>query len=209
MDVGTEREAYLDPKVPSRLLPMARQTLMVTLRPEEVVLGMFSVARFRRAVSVLVVTDRRLLTLGETGEGVQIVDEVQRAEVREVTIERRKVFSTGEVTAHTAGAAVGLGMLNYDDTTFLRLEEVLAARVAGAAPPLPRPGSGTVPGAEVVREVAPEALPVLGERGGASVHPLVAHLSALADLHGRGALTDDEFARAKARLLADPEGSPA
>lgn len=198
----SEREVHLDPQLPDRLLPMVRQRLMVTLRPSEIVLGMFSVARFRRAVSVLVVTDLRLLTLGESAEGMTIVDELLRADVTDVRIERKRAFSTGEVTATTSGGAVGLGMLNYDDSTFLRLEEVLAARADGTAPPIPVPGSATASGAEVVDE--PRT--VLGMPRTPSGHPLVVHLTALADLHGRGALTDEEFALAKARLLADPEG---
>lgn len=204
------RTAYLDTKVPVRVLPLVRQSLLANLQqPDELVLGIFAVTRFRRAVSVLVVTDRRLLTLGLEHDGLPVVDDVLRADVTEVHVEREKIFSTGQVTAHTVHGEVNLGMLVYDDTTFIRLEEALAAKVDGALPVIPTP-TGLDVSSGVEDGWAPEDGPTGPSASthppSLSTHPLVVHLTALADLHERGALTDEEFTTAKARLLADPEG---
>lgn len=207
------RTPYVDKKVPKRLGPLARQSLRVILEPDEAVLGMFAVTRFRRSVSMLVITDRRLLTLGDEHVGMPLVDEVLRAEVREVTIEREKVWTTGLVTARTVhGDDLNLGTLTYGNTTFLKLDEVLARPAGGTMPTIPTPGFGARPSLEDRPDV-----PGLPRAGGppsgssamnsSTSHPLIAHLTALADLHDRGALTDEEFAAAKRRLLADPEGS--
>lgn len=198
-----ERTPYIDKKVPKRLVPLVRRSLHTILGPGEEVLGMFAVTRFRRSVSTLVVTNRRLLTLGDEHVGVPLVDEVLRGEVREVTIEREKVWTTGLVTAHTVhGKEVNLGTLTYTSSTFLRLDEVLARPTGGWLPTIPTPGLGARPGMEDV-----DGVPAAPGPGHSSSHPLVVHLSALADLHDRGSLTDEEFAAAKRRLLADPEGS--
>lgn len=205
--VHGEDTAYIDPKVQRRLLPVVRQSLRLNLLPGEQVLGMFPVTRFRRSVAMLVVTDRRLLTLGDHNVGMPVVDEVVRARVTDVRIEREKVFSTGVVTAVTDEGEVNLGTLTYSGQTFNRLEEVLARTDAGplpvipvAAPPAVEDGAAGGPPQDDVPSPRP------GGPGARSDHPLVVHLTALADLHERGALTDEEFAAAKARLLADPEG---
>ena len=198
-----ERTAYRDPKVPRRVLPLAHQSLRLNLLPGERVLGMFACTRLRRSITMLVVTDRRLLTLGDEHVGMPLVDELPRDEVRVVTIEREKVFSTGVVTAHTVHGEVGLGTLTYGKETFNRLEEVLADSSAGALPVIPTQVPGGRPSERLEDDVPgrpprPPAVPT---------HPLVVHLTALADLHERGALSDEEFAAAKARLLADPHGA--
>lgn len=195
------RTAYRDPKVPKRLVPLANQSLRLNLLPGERVLALFASTRLRRSVTMLVVTDLRLLTLGDEHVGMPVVDEVLRSEVREVHVEREKVFSTGVVTVHTVHGEVNLGTLTYGKATFNKLEEVLATRTPAAMPVIPTHGPGSRAGAE-----GPEDVP--GPTGGgmpSSTHPLVVHLTALADLHERGALTDQEFAAAKARLLADPQ----
>lgn len=183
---GGTHTAYTDPKVPRRLVPLAWQSLRLHLVPGEQVLGMFSVTRLRRSLTMLVVTDQRLLTLGDEHVGMPLVDEVHRDHVSEVAVERDRVFSVGLVTARTTHGEVNLGTLTHGKETFIRLDEVLAARPDRPMPLIPMPGEGGGP---------VEELPT---------HPLVAHLTALADLHERGALTDAEFATAKARLLADP-----
>ncbi|GGK79745.1 SHOCT domain-containing protein [Ornithinimicrobium pekingense] len=193
------RTAYRDPKVPKRLVPLAQQSLRLNLLPGERVLGMFASTRIRRSVTLLVVTDRRLLTLGDEHVGMPVVDDVLRSDVTEVDIERERVFSTGLVTARTVHGEVNLGTLTYGKETFNTLEEVLARPTAGAMPVIPTFVPGGRGGAEPVEDG-----PAPGPSG--STHPLVVHLTALADLHGRGALTDEEFAAAKARLLADPHG---
>ncbi|QFG68529.1 SHOCT domain-containing protein [Ornithinimicrobium pratense] len=196
-----ERTPYVDKKVPKRLVLLARQSLRTILGPGEEVHGMFSVTRFRRSVSMLVVTDRRLLTLGDEHVGAPLVDEVMRAEVREVTIEREKVWTTGLVTAHTVhGEEVNLGTLTYTGSTFLRLDEVLARPTGGWLPTIPTPGPGARPGVEDVDDV-----PVGPGQGHSSHHPLIAHLTSLADLYDRGALTEAEFAAAKRRLLTETQ----
>ena len=74
------RRAYLDTKVPVRVLPLVRQSLLANLQqPEEVVLGIFAVTRFRRAVSVLVVTDRPLEELADASAGAALLRDVVRA----------------------------------------------------------------------------------------------------------------------------------
>lgn len=203
-----EDTAHIDPKVSKRLLPVVRQSLRLNLLPGEKVLGMFASTRLRRSVSLLVVTDRRLLTLGDQHVGMPVVDEVVRSRVREVRIEREKVFSTGLVTVLTEeGVEVNLGTLTYGNETFNRLEEVLARTDTGAMPVIPTSVPG--PAGRVHRAAdgeAPEDDVVAGARSAPqSEHPLVVHLTALADLHGRGVLTDEEFAAAKGRLLADPQ----
>lgn len=208
-----ERTPYIDNKVPTRLVPIARQSLRLILAPGEELFGMFSVIRFRRSISLLVVTDRRLLTLGDEHVGAPLVDEVPRAEVREVVVEREKVWSTGLVTAHTVhGDKVNLGTLSStSSTTFLSLEEVLARPTEPSLPTIPTPGPDLPVGLEDGWDgpgTAPvDDAPAGPGAGGSPRHPLVEHLTALADLHDRGALTDEEFATAKQRLLADPEGS--
>ena len=199
-----EDTAYVDPKV-RWLLPVARQSLRLNLLPGEAVLGMFPVTRFRRSVALLVVTDRRLLTLGDQHVGMPVVDEVDRARVTDVRIEREKVFSAGLVTAVTDVDEVNLGTLTYNGQTFLRLEEVLA-RTGPAGMPLIPVGAPPVGGRDRAGGPPEDDVPWSGSPPVRSDHPLVVHLRALADLHARGALTDEEFAAAKARLLADPEG---
>lgn len=201
--VPGENAAYTDPKVGRRLLHTARQSLRLALHPGERVLGMFAVTRFRRSVTLLVVTDRRLLTLGDQHVGMPVVDEVVRADVVSLHVEREKVFTSGLVTATTDQGEVSLGTLTFGPDTFLRLEEVLA-RTDTAMPVIPTvPRWGEAPagpgGREPGDDVGPRSAPVR-----ASEHPLVAQLTALADLHDRGGLTDAEFTAAKARLLADP-----
>lgn len=197
---------YVDKKVPKRQVPLARQSLRTVLGPGEEVLGMFAVTRFRRSICLLVVTDRRLLTLGDEHVGLPLVDEVPRAEVGEVTIEREKLWTIGLVTARTVhGDAVNLGTLTYNSSTFLRLDEVLARPTGGWLPTIPTPGSDVRPGLEDIDDRPAKSLS--GHPGDSAHHPLVAHLTALAHLYDRGALTDDEFAAAKRRLLSDPEGS--
>lgn len=193
---------YVDAKLPKRLVPYIRQTLRVALAPDEELFGLFSVFRFRRGITVLAVTDRRLLTLGEEHAGLPIIDDLVRSDVSEVRVERERAFRTGQVTAHLPEGEVPLGTLNYTPTTFARLEEVLDRVPDRAMPTIPLPGADSPP--------APEAIdgePLTSAAGQASSHPLVVHLTALADLHERGALTDEEFVAAKARLLADPGGS--
>lgn len=199
---GDKGAAYRDSRVPKRTASLAQQSLRLILLPGERVLGMFASTRLRRSVSMLVVTDQRLLTLGDVHVGMPLVDEVLRADVTAVSIEREKLFSTGVVTAHTAEGDVNLGTLNYGTQTFIRLEETLALPVTGAMPVIPTHGPGDPAGAEWLEDRHTQTAPAVPT----SAHPLVAHLTALADLHQRGALTDEEFAAAKARLLASPEG---
>lgn len=203
--VHGEDTAYRDPKVSERVLPVARQSLRLNLLAGERVLGLFAISRFRRSVTLLVVTDLRLLTLGDQHVGMPVVDEVVRSGVTRVRIEREKVFSAGLVTAETREGEVDLGTLNYGPETFNKLEEVLAN--THPAPMLVIPTF--VPGASARRET-PQDGPGPWDHGAQgdqqSRHPLVVHLTALADLHERGALSEDEFAAAKARLLADPLG---
>ncbi|MGC5583739.1 SHOCT domain-containing protein [Ornithinimicrobium sp. W1665] len=201
-----EDTAYVDPKV-QWLLPVARQSLRLNLLPGEQVLGVFPVTRFRRSVALLVVTDRRLLTLGDQHVGMPVVDEVDRARVTDVRIERQKVFSAGLVTAVTDEDEVNLGTLTFTGQTFNRLEEVLARTGSGGMPVIPvvaPPLAGGDREDGSPQDDVPAPRP--GGPRARSDHPLVVHLAALADLHERGALTDEEFAAAKARLLADPQG---
>lgn len=198
----SEDAPYRDPKVPKRLVPLAHQSIRLHLLPGERVLGMFSSMRMRRSITLLVVTDVRLLTLGDEHVGLPVVDEVLRADVTEVSIEREKVFSVGMVTARTRHGDVNLGTLNYGKQTFLKLEEILALPTSGAMPVIPTSGPSGRAGGEWLEDGPAGAAPETPR----SAHPLVVHLTALADLHQRGALTDEEFTAAKARLLIDPEG---
>lgn len=200
--MSDERSPYVDEKVPKRLVPYIRETLRVALAPDEDLFGLFSVFRFRRGITVLAVTDQRLLTLGEEHAGLPVVDDLTRSEVREVAIERDRVFRMGQVTASLPEGEVSLGTLNYTPTTFVRLEEVLAREPDRALPRIPVPGSDSAPVLETVDDK-----PAAVGNSQTSTHPLVVHLTALADLHERGALTDEEFSAAKERLLADPHGS--
>src|SRR5699024_10923515 len=77
----SEDAPYRDPKVPKRLVPLAHQSIRLHLLPGERVLGMFSSMRMRRSITLLVVTDVRLLTLGDEHVGLPVVDEVLRADV--------------------------------------------------------------------------------------------------------------------------------
>lgn len=211
--VPGESTAYRDSKVPKRTVPILRQVLRVHLLPGEELLGLFSAYRFRRSITMLVVTDRRLLTLGEMDKGMPIVDEVFRSTVTSVHVEREKVLTAGRVVAETEDGQVNLGTLEFanDGSTFLGLDEVLARRTtASGMPVIPVPGHvrSPEPSDGPVGAPAPgdeQAVP--GAAGApAATHPLIAHLSALADLHERGALTDEEFAAAKARLLESRDG---
>ena len=112
-------------------------------------------------------------------------------------------------------------MLNVvDSSTFLRLEEVLARPTGPSTmPTIPTPGVEVGRNREQLEDLddgpastghasTGQASTGQASTGHASVaHPLVVHLSALADLHDRGALTAEEFTTAKARLLADPGAS--
>lgn len=200
--------AYRDSKVPHRQVRLVHQSLRLVVLPGERLLGMFAVTRLRRSVTVLVVTDRRLLTLGQEHVGMPLVDEVFRDRVEEVHVEKEKIFSTGVVTARTTDGEVNLGTLTYGKETFNALEEILARPVDApfpvivAAPPGPGRVEDVLPAGEADGTGRPTPV---GPSG--SDHPLVLHLTALVDLHERGALTDEEFATAKAWLLADP-GDP-
>lgn len=187
-----EDTAYRDPKVRRRALAGIRRSLWPRLGPGERVQGMFAVYRLRRSVTTLVITNQRLITLGEAHVGLPIVDDVRRDDVVEVHAEREKVFGTGAVTARTHDGPVSLGTLDYSPDTFHFFDEVLARDVGHGLPLIPVPGADRV-GPEV-RDDPPD-----------QDHPLVAQLRALADLHQRGALSDAEFAAAKARVLG---GSP-
>lgn len=201
-----EDTAYRDPKVRKGLLRNIRSSLRPNLIPGETVLGFFVAYRIRRSVSALIVTDRRLLTLGDVSVGMPVVDELDRSEVSEVHIERHKVFSTGAVVATTPEGEVGLGTLDYGNDTFNKLEEVLRRRDTTGMPLIPTPGGPgqyrREYGEEYGREGASAGYPVTDTT--APQHPLVAQLRALADLHERGALNDQEFASAKEKLLSEP-----
>lgn len=212
--VRGESTAYRDSKVPKRTMAILRQALRVHMLPGEELLGLFSAYRFRRSITMLVVTDRRLLTLGEMDKGMPIVDEVFRSTVTSLHVEREKVLTSGRVVAETEDGQVNLGTLEFahDGSTFLGLDQVLARtrEAADGMPVIPVPGH--VRSTELSDSPVDAQAPG-GERGvpaaasaPGSTHPLIAHLSALADLHERGALTDEEFAAAKARLLERPEG---
>lgn len=207
-----ESTAYRDSKVPDRHMATIRQSLRVNLLRDEELLGLFAAYRFSRAITVLVVTDRRLLTLGSPETGMPVVDEVFRSAVTSLHVEREKLLSSGKVVAQTQAGPVHLGTLDYkaDGSTFLGLDEVMArAPRPGGMPVIPVPGQrAALVGVDDGTPVSP---PLPGDGPGApaqagGTHPLVAHLTALADLHERGALTDEEFVAAKARLLESPEG---
>lgn len=200
---GDGRTPFVDTKVARRLVPLAHQSLRLVLLPGEQVLGMFACTRLRRSIAMLVVTDQRLITLGDEYRGMPVVDDLLRSEVTDLHVEREKMLSTGVVTARTRHGEVGLGTLTYGRETFNQLERVLALRPSRAMPVIPTPGRGGA-----WPSGTPQDGPVDGAApaAGPSAHPLVAHLTALADLHARGALTDEEFVAAKARLLADPDG---
>ena len=113
---------------------------------------------------------------------------------------------------------MNLGTLTYGKRTFNKLEEILALRTTGAMPVIPTsaPSGGVVGplddrlpmnGRAPIDDRLPLDDRAVPDAAGwaTSTHPLVVHLTALAELHQRGALTDEEFAAAKARLLADPE----
>ncbi|MFK5689213.1 SHOCT domain-containing protein [Ornithinimicrobium sp. LYQ92] len=198
-----EESAYRDPKVRKGMLKDIRLALRRKLLPGETVQGLFIAYRIRRSVSALVVTDRRLLTLGDVSVGMPVVDDLDRSQVTEVTIERHKVFSTGAVVAVTPDGPVGLGTLDYGKETFNKLEEILAQDGSAGMPLIPTP-SARRPGVETVQDGPQGHLPLTPPAGGVPPqHPLVAQLSALADLHERGALDDDEFAAAKQKLIAE------
>ena len=182
-----EGTAYRDKKVSKRTLRAARRSLALALQPGEQVQGLFVSWRIRRSISLLVVTDRRLLTLGDPSAGLPVVDDVPRSVVTELQVERVKTFSMGRVTAVTEEGPVGLGTLDFGPETFNGLDDVLSRGRSGM-PVIPVPGE-TPAGAveDDVRSVD---------------HPLVAQLERLAALRDRGALTEEEFVAAKARLLA-------
>lgn len=206
-----EVTAHRDAKIPEKQMPTIRQSLRANLLPEERLLGLFASWRLRRAIGVLVVTDRRLLTLGEQDKGMPVVDEVYRSTLVKLHVEREKLLSSGRLVAETENGMVGLGRLDYatDGSTFLALDDVMA-RTMGASgmPVIPVPGqegpAQRRPGVSAPSDGPVDGPPVQGSAPG--THPLVAHLQSLADLHERGALTDAEFAAAKARLLSNPEG---
>lgn len=197
-----EVTAYRDSKVPDKLMGPLRQSLRINLLPGEELLGLFASYRLRRAITTLVVTDRRLLTLGDVDKGMPVVDEVDRSSITALHVEREKMLSSGRLVAETQLGPVSLGTLDYagDGSTFLGLDEVLSrGTVQAGMPVIPVPGHrGDGP--------VQDGVPVQAGAAARETHPLVAHLRALADLHERGALTDEEFAAAKARLLERPGG---
>lgn len=216
-----EGTAYRDSKVPDKLMGPLRHSLRVHLLPGEELLGLFAAWRLRRPITTLVVTDLRLLTLGEVDKGLPVVDEVDRAAVTDLHVERTKLLSSGRVSAETHLGSISLGTLDYagDGSTFLGLDEVLARDVSDAGlPVIPVPGpvdaAGQTGAPGQQGPAGPADTPVLsGPQDGPPVedvspdgrgHPLITHLTALADLHERGALTDEEFTAAKARLLQSP-----
>lgn len=196
-----EDSAYRDPKVRKSLLKDIRSAMARSLLPGETVVGLFVAYRIRRSVAALVVTDQRLLALGDPSVGMPVVDEVDRGQVIEVTIERHKVFSTGTVVAITGQGEVNLGTLDYGKDTFNKLEEVLAGRSSTGMRLIPVPSARRPDHRPMDDGPAPSSPPTSGPA--APQHPLVAQLGALADLHERGALTAEEFASAKAKLIAD------
>lgn len=197
-----ESTAYRDSKVQEKWMPTIRQTLRLHMLPEEQLLGLFASWRLRRATAVLVVTDRRLLTLGDQEKGMPVMDEVYRSSLIRLHVERDKMLTSGKLVAETENGMVGLGTLDYasDGSTFQGLDAVMArtADVSGM-PVIPVPGQER-DGQPRPGVSAPSDGPTPG-----SPHPLVAHLQSLADLHRSGALTDEEFAAAKAKLLANPD----
>lgn len=210
-----ESTAYRDSKVPKRHLPTIRVALRQHLLPDEQLLGLFTVWRLRRSVSLLVVTDRRFLTLGDREKGMPVVDEVYRSEVTALKVEREKTFSSGTVVAETGEGRTHLGVLDYaaDGSTFLGLDEVLA-RDAGrpdGMQVIPVPGqqwSGAPPSDDALpaRVPVPDPAGASSESEDDAAHPLVRQLQALAALRRDGALTEAEFVAAKQKLLADEEG---
>lgn len=203
---GEAWTAYTDPRVSGRLLPSVHRAVRRHLREGERPTGLFAVTRLRRSVTVLVVTDLRLFTLGDDHAGLPMVDEVDRADLRALRVERGRLLSSGSVTASTGTGPVSLGTLVGGPGTFDALEELVTGGPAAALPVIPtsRPDDPGPPRAGEPHDPVPPRAP--GADDPAVPHPLVGHLSALADLHRRGDLTDEEFATAKARLLADPPG---
>ena len=164
---------------------------------DEAALGVFAVSRLRRLVSYLVVTDRRLLTVGLRHQDHPVVDSVLHSVVEDVTLERRSTLRSGEVrTRDVDGVTTYLGCLDRSrggaalDLFDAVVEEARSGTramtpIRTPAPAEPQP-SGHVAEAEGADDAGPTLLRQLTELG---------------RLHREGLLTEEEFTTAKARVL--------
>ena len=191
---------------------------------EEEMIAVLGLVRVRSRVSTLVVTTRRLLTLGRAGEGFPVLEQFAHDDVLGVHVERDSLLAQGHVRVRTAeqtrllGALTPPGEARTYEIFERALEQVEQRRRRGPGPAgadrpeserpmLPGPRMQTIPVPGAPLSGAQDG-PVQDDVGESAAVPLVAQLAELAGLHRGGALTDEEFSRAKARLLGGAGATP-
>lgn len=197
----------------------------------EEMIAVLGLVRVRSRVSTLVVTTRRLLTLGRAGDGFPVLELFAHDDVLGVHVERDSLLAQGHVRVRTAeqtrllGALTPPGEARTYDIFERALEQAEQRRRRGPGPgpagaDRPESGQPVLPGPRMQTIPVPGA-PLSGAQDGpvqddmgqddvgeSSAAPLVAQLAELAGLHQDGALTDEEFSRAKARLLGGEGTTP-
>lgn len=130
---GWASEIYLAPALDAKEREGIERALAGRFDTGEDAQAMYGITRLRRSVNVLIVTDRRLLTLGEARSGFPIVDSV--IGIRGFHLETAKMFSWGRLEVTTVDGVVGLGTLRSpvgEDFVALerQLQELCRAQVS-------------------------------------------------------------------------------
>lgn len=218
------------PQLPPENVSLLRLAVERSSAEGEETIAVLGMVRARSQVSALAVTTHRLLTLGRVAKGSPVLEEFFHGDNFRVHVERESLLARGRVRVRIGEHTHLLGVLTPtgDERAFDILERAMEratqetdhrARLAKDAgrPELPDPVMPTIPvpgatGMTSPRERPEDDLPRVGVTAtGASQgatddtdrHPLVAQLAELAGLHRDGALTEEEFSAAKARLLGD------
>lgn len=161
--------------------------------------GGFGVSPFRKTESHDLRFGDDYLVISRPGRAISPItyNEVQRLAIDGQTLAARGGFVGGGVVVE--GAAEGMAMAAVPGalTTRTDIRTVVELHTTSSHFVL-------VSVKEQAHELRLRLLPVQARlRPGGDAHELLSRLERLADLHARGALTDQEFSAAKARMLSD------
>lgn len=202
------------PQLPPENVSLLRLAVARLSQEAEETIAVLGLVRARSEVSALAVTTHRLLTLGRAAQGYLLLEQIPHGDIVQTHVERDSLLAQGRVRVHTGDGVRLLGVLTPtgDQRAFdlleLALERVprgmqtiMVPSAPGATPPTQPPEDSAEPVTAPAEPVAAPAEPVAQSPEDGDRHPVVAQLVELAGLHRTGALTDEEFSAAKARLL--------
>lgn len=189
---------YVSPLIPKDRARASLEKIQESLSPGEELFALFSVYRLKRMIDTLAITNTRVMTLGpKMLGGTTVVDDIPASSIRSVSLSGG--FNAGKIEVVTPEGVVSLGTIppgkRNDQTERMSADTLLQALVT--------PDPLTVDIDSRKPEISQNyAEPIEIDEGSAHRGAvLIEQLNELASLHGRGKLTDEEFAAAKAAVI--------